>query len=278
MISLRLADVLEDIIEPDQTCSVPNRSIITNGLLLRDLIQIANEKNLPAALISLHQLKAFDRINWDFLFQTTSAFNFHPTFVSWMMLLYTDISSCVRMNGHLTGTFSLTMGVWQGCPHSPCCTLFLRKFLWFLYGKIPTFKVFLSLPAWPIRLVNTQTILRSVVGNKSINEIFSTVTLFEQASGARISLQKCEGLWLGSNRGWPGQPHNIRWTSRKIKIIRYHFGNVDTTHDNWDEKIFKFNPWKTRDLSLRGRSLPLNQLAVSKLWYTASIYPLPPVG
>ena len=119
MISLRLANVLEDIIEPDQTRSVPNRSIITNGLLLRDLIQIANEKNLPAALISLDQLKAFDRVNWDFLFQTTSAFNFHPTFVSWMKLLYTDISSCVRVNGHLTGTFSLTMEVRPGCPLSP---------------------------------------------------------------------------------------------------------------------------------------------------------------
>lgn len=110
-------------------------------------------------------------------------------------------------------------------------------------------------------------ILRSVVGNKSMDEVFSTVTLFEQASGARISLQKCEGLWLGSNRGWPGQPHNIRWTSRKIKIIGYHFGNVDTTQDNWDEKIFKFkktlHPWKTRDLSLRGRSLVLNQLYLS---------------
>lgn len=36
-----------------------------------------------------------------------------------MKLLYTDISSWVRVNGHLTGTFCLTMGVRQGCPLSP---------------------------------------------------------------------------------------------------------------------------------------------------------------
>lgn len=119
MISSRLAHVLEDIIEPDQTCSVPNRSIITNGLLLRDLVQIAHEKNIPAALISLDQLKAFDRVIWDFLFQTMTAFNFHPTFISWIKLLYTDIFSCVRVNSHLTETFSLTRGVRQGCPLSP---------------------------------------------------------------------------------------------------------------------------------------------------------------
>lgn len=63
----------------------------------------------------------------------------------------------------------------------------------------------------------------TVVGDKSIEEVFSTVSLFEQASGARINLQKCEGLWLGSNRGRLGRPHNIRWTSGKIKIIGYHF-------------------------------------------------------
>ena len=281
MISLRLAKVLEDIIEPDQTCSVPNRSIITNGLLLRDLIQIANEKNLPAALISLDQLKAFDRVNWDFLFQTMSAFNFHPTFVSWIKLLYTDISSCVRVNGHLTETFSLTRGVRQGCPLSPLLYVIVAEVFAISIRQNS------NIQGIPIPPRSTNKISQyaddttlTVVGDKSIDEVFSTVTLFEQASGARINLQKCEGLWLGSNRGRLGRPHNIRWTSGKIKIIGYHFGNVDTAHDNWDERIFKFkktlNLWKTRDLSLRGRSLVLNQLAVSKLWYTASIYPLPP--
>lgn len=84
------------------------------------------------------------------------------------------------------------------------------------------------------------------VDDKSVDEVFSTVTLFEQASGARINLQKCEGLWLGCNKGPLDRPHNIRWTSGKIKIIGYYFGNIDTSHNNWDEKILKCK--KTLDL------------------------------
>ena len=50
-------------------------------------------------------------------------------------------------------------------------------------------------------------------------------------------------------------------------------------HANWDPRIEKFkrtlNLWKTRSLSLRGKSLVINQLAASGLWYTGSIFPLP---
>lgn len=188
MISLRLANVLENIIQPDQTCSVPNRSIITNGLLLRDLVQIAEEKNIPAALISLDQLKAFDRVNWDFLFQTMSAFNFHPTFISWIKLLYTDIFSCVRVNGHLTETFSLTRGVRQGCPLSPLLYVIVAEVFAISIRQNSNIQ---GIPI-PPRATNkisqyADDTTLTVVGDKSIDEVFSTVTLFEQASGARIN-------------------------------------------------------------------------------------------
>ena len=55
---------------PNQSASVPGRSILTNISSVRDIIQLANDKNLPAALISIDQSKAFDRVNWDFLFKT----------------------------------------------------------------------------------------------------------------------------------------------------------------------------------------------------------------
>ena len=102
ILSLRLAKVLGTIIEPDQTCSVPGRSITTNGLLLRDLIQLSEDQQLPAAFISLDQLKAFDRVDWDFLFKVMKSFHFSDRFIQWIRILYTDIKSRVKVNGHLT--------------------------------------------------------------------------------------------------------------------------------------------------------------------------------
>ena len=69
VLSNRLKVVLHAIIHPDQTCSVPGRSIIDNLHLLRDITDYTRTKNIPAALISLDQAKAFDRVSHDYLFQ-----------------------------------------------------------------------------------------------------------------------------------------------------------------------------------------------------------------
>ena len=62
----RLRKVLPQILSEDQTCGMPGRSIFEN-LLLRDTIDYAKLKQLSAAVISLDQEKAFDRVNHAFL-------------------------------------------------------------------------------------------------------------------------------------------------------------------------------------------------------------------
>ena len=280
LLSLRLAKVLGTIIESDETCSVPGRSITTNGLLLRDLIQISEENNIPAAFISLDQLKAFDRVDWDFLFKVMSSFNFSDRFIQWIRILYTDIQSCVKVNGHLTESFTLSRGVRQGCPLSPLLYTLIAEILAISIRKD------VSIQGIPINSTTKNKISQyaddttlTVVGDFSIARVFHIVTLYEQASGAKINLDKCVGLWIGANKHRTDQLHGISWRNDKIKIIGYFFGNCDIEHDQWDDKVEKFcktlNLWKPRDLSLRGKALIINQLAASKLWYIATIYPLP---
>lgn len=43
---------------------------------MKNIIDYCEQKQLPLAFISLDQEKAFDRIDYDFLFKTFSAFNF----------------------------------------------------------------------------------------------------------------------------------------------------------------------------------------------------------
>ena len=76
-------------------------------------------KQLPAAIISLDQEKAFDRVNHNFLQRVLEKFNFGPDFRRWVRVIYTDISSLVINNGWLSSPFPLQRGVRQGCPLSP---------------------------------------------------------------------------------------------------------------------------------------------------------------
>ena len=101
----RLLKVLEFVVAPDQTCGVPGRYIGENVAFLRDVVSYASESNCPLAVLSLDQEKAFDRVDWSFLYSTLSAIKFGSSFINWVRLLYTDISSSVLVNGYRTRCF-----------------------------------------------------------------------------------------------------------------------------------------------------------------------------
>ena len=107
----RLTNVLPSIIHSDQTACIPGRTINDNLSLIRDVIAYSNENNTPLALISIDQLKAFDRTSHSFLFSTLEHFGFGPQFIRWIKLIYNSVSSSVKVNGWLTSFINLERGL-----------------------------------------------------------------------------------------------------------------------------------------------------------------------
>ena len=114
----RLHKVLPLIVHSDQTASIKGRTINDNTRLLHDVITYANEENVPLALISVDQLKAFDRVAHGFLFKTLERFGFGPSFLRWIQVIYNSVSSSVKTNGWFTAFIGLERGLRQGCPLS----------------------------------------------------------------------------------------------------------------------------------------------------------------
>ena len=56
VLSIRLSKVLGNLVEDDQTCGVPGKTILNNTFILRDLVIICRQKKIPAAIISIDQL------------------------------------------------------------------------------------------------------------------------------------------------------------------------------------------------------------------------------
>ena len=94
----RLKLVLPKIIHSTQT-AVYGRKIDQNIHLIRDLIDLANKEDEPAAFIFLDQEKAFDRVNHEFLFKTMQSFGIGPNFINWIKTIYSNATSILNING-----------------------------------------------------------------------------------------------------------------------------------------------------------------------------------
>ena len=76
-----------------------------------------------------------------------------------------------------------------------------------------------------------------------------------------------------------GAPVAIKWTSAMIRVLGIFLGHGNTSAANWDPRISAvrhcLDAWRARSLSYSGRATALNALALSKVWYTASLVPMP---
>ena len=115
-----------------------------------------------------------------------------------------------------------------------------------------------------------------VINDESILAAFIVYGKYEGASGAKLNLKKCKGLWLGAWNGRSSRPIDIEWSSEKVKTFGVVIGPGNLEHANWDHRLETvenvFRSWKQRVLSL----VVANVLALSRLWYTASLIAIPP--
>ena len=98
----RLLKVIHLVVNKDQTCGVPGRYIGENVSLVRDVVDYTMSTGFPAAIFSLDQEKAFDRVDWGFMKATPSAMSFCPAFIAWVSLFYHLAQSSVNVNGYLS--------------------------------------------------------------------------------------------------------------------------------------------------------------------------------
>lgn len=102
-----LLRVLHVIVAKDQMCGIPGRYTGENAAFLRDVVDYATLSNVPVAIVSLDQEKAFDHVDWGFMYATLSKMGFGSSFIRWVRLFYTGVQSCVKVNGYLSAFFSL---------------------------------------------------------------------------------------------------------------------------------------------------------------------------
>ena len=277
----QLLKVIHLLVAEDQTSGVPGCFIGENVALLQDVVVFASSSGAPVAILSLDQEKAFDCVDRGFMQSTLVAMGFSPSFVTWVDLFYYCVQSSVNVNGYVLGFFNLSRGVRQGCPLSPLLYVLVSEVL-AANIRCNTRISGLHIPVFPplsqISQYGDDTSL-IVSSDDAIKAVFETYALFERASGSKLNQAKSKGLWLG---GWCGRtdpPVALEWSSCKIKVLGFFVGAGNLDVDNWRPRIeavdHVLKSWHSRSLSFRGKALVINALAVSRVWYVASLVHMP---
>ncbi|XP_074297012.1 uncharacterized protein LOC141627683 [Silene latifolia] len=114
LLCARLAKILPHIISPNQGGFIQGRNIIENILVCQDIIRLYNRSSVsPRCLIKVDLKKAYDSVNWSFLFQMLRALNFPPHFILMVQECVTTASyslpSGLQMNKHKSNIYFLEL-------------------------------------------------------------------------------------------------------------------------------------------------------------------------
>ena len=197
-LSLRLQTVLPDILDIDQSYCVPVRHISDNVRFISDATCYANQENIPLAIASLDQEKAFDRIHHDYIFKTLESFGFGEYFISCIKTLHTNVHSLLKINNSLT-FIQFRRDIRPRCSLS--CQLY-AIFLEPLLHKLRSNEGLkgLSLPfshGKKARLSAYADDVNTLITSDSDFERLSfLLDIYQKASNSKFNLIKTQGLWM----------------------------------------------------------------------------------
>jgi len=280
-ISIRIQNFLPSLIHKNQTGFIKGRYIGDSIRVLQDIMLYTVAKNIGGLLLFVDFEKAFDSIEWRFLWKTLNAYNFGDYIIKIIKVLYCKPESCIMNQGLSTHYFDLQRGVRQGDPLSPY--LFILALELLAVNIRDRFDIKgIRIGSEEIKLTQYADDMTLIMQDKqSAQKAITVLQEFKKDTGLKINLEKCEGMWLGIDRFNDDKPFDIKWPLKPIRVLGVYlsYNKDEALQVNFEDKIAsllkQLHWWKARKLSLTGKVLIVKALALSKFTLLASLVQIP---
>ncbi|CAN0904410.1 LINE-1 retrotransposable element ORF2 protein [Linum grandiflorum] len=195
----RLAKLLPHIIGAHQIGFLRERRITYNIIVAHEIMHFLKRKRHDRKLymaLKLDMEKAYDRLEWDYLFEAMSRLGFHNKFTSWIKACVTSVTYSINLNGRRFGYIKPSRGLRQGDPLSPLlfaiCSEGLSSI--FHYGvanrKLREIKIARSAPSISHLFFADDSFIFLEVNADSLSYLQVLFQQFQLVSGQKINFGK----------------------------------------------------------------------------------------
>lgn len=274
ILALRLQKVLPGIISADQTGFMLGRHSFHNTRRLLNILNMPSSST-PEILVSLDAEKAFDRVEWRFLFEMMDRFGLGSGFISWVKLLYSSPVASVQTNNVLSPSFRLHRGTRQGCPLSPLLfAIAIEPLAIWLRSEEKFEGITCQGTVHKLSLYADDLLLYVSNPSSSLPVILEILKQFGQLSGYKLNFGKSEAFAINNLVGkLPNHVAPFRWVDQGFKYLGIFItGSLASTFNSNFNPLLKkveedFSRWSTLPLSLAGRVNLIKMTILPKFLY-----------
>lgn len=281
VLASRLQRVLSPIIDLDQTGFMPNRQSSCNTRRLFNIITTPGTV-APEVVVSLDAEKAFDRVEWGFLYTVLSKFGLGKTFVDWVRLLYSSPRASVRTNDTVSPSFPLCRGTRQGCPLSPLLfVLAIEPLAIWLRSEASFRGITRHNTIHKVSLYADDLLLYVSDPISSFPTILNVLNKYSSISGYKLNYQKSELMPVNAlAKSLPTTIVPFRWSCNGFRYLGIQITPFlsDLYRMNltplMEKTVADFARWSTLPVSLAGRISLVKMVVLPKFLYMFQHLPI----
>uniref|UniRef100_A0A8C1LC25 Reverse transcriptase domain-containing protein n=1 Tax=Cyprinus carpio TaxID=7962 RepID=A0A8C1LC25_CYPCA len=282
VLSRRLEKFMNRLVHHDQTGFIKSRSASDNLRRLYHIINSTNSSSSPCAVLSLDAMKAFDQLEWNYLWAVLQHLGLGSSFINMIKVLYFNPAASVLTGSVCSNPFFIHRGTRQGCPLSP---------LLFALSLEPLAQaVRRSQTISPIIIRNTQhhislfaddILLFLEKPSHSIPHVLNLFDHFGSLSGFKINWSKSCLLPLNSKF----DPTSLSASIPLVQNFKYLGINVfpslqEILSKNYNSILSKISSdlenWSRLPTSLQARISVIKMNVLPRINFFSSMIPLPP--
>ncbi|KAJ0533882.1 putative RNA-directed DNA polymerase [Helianthus annuus] len=276
------------LVSPTQSAFVAGRHILDSPLIVGETVAWAKKHKRKMMIYKVDFQRAYDSLNWKFLFKVMEYMDFPKKWVTWISGCLKSGRGSVLVNGSPTEEFQYKRGLRQGDPISPFLFILALEVLVMFVNKSVDIGLFHGL-----KLTNDGPVLSHLcyaddvlfIGEWSDHNAMSLKRLLRclfLVSGLKVNDHKCHLYGVGVSEV------EITRLARVLncgigKFPFYYLGipvGANMKRSNfWKPIVEKFRKklsgWKARHLSLAGRVTLAKSVLGSLPSYYLSLFPAP---